>query len=158
MPTLLKGPSRPRPLLQQGDARWFFGQLAIIRATGEDTGGAYALVEVHCPAGLEAPLHVHHAEDEGFLVLDGELTFTVGDEVITARAGDFLLGPKDVPHTFRVDSDGARMLWVMTPAGFENLVAAASVPAEALTPPPPDVIPPADAADIARRFGAELLV
>lgn len=157
MQTLTRAPSRPRPALQQGDARWFFGQLAIIRATGEDTGGAYSLIEVHAPAGLEAPLHVHHAEDEGFLILEGELTFTVGDEVVTARAGDFLLGPKDVPHKFRVDSDGARMLWVMTPAGFENLIEAVSVPAQTLTPPPPDVVPPADAAAIIPRFGGELL-
>jgi len=157
MTTLTKGPARPEPALAPGDARWFFGQLAIIRATGVDTGGAYWLIEVHCPAGLEAPLHVHHAEDEGFLILDGELTFTVGDETVKACAGDFLLGPKDVPHSFRVDSDGARMLWVMTPAGFENLVAAASVPAERLTPPPASVAPPADAAEIVQRFGGELL-
>jgi quercetin dioxygenase-like cupin family protein len=143
--------------LEQGDARWLFGQLVIVRATGADTGGAYSLLEVHCPPGLEAPLHVHHAEDEGFLVAEGEVTFNVGGETIAARAGDFLLGPKDVPHSFRAGDDGARMLWVMTPAGFENLVAAASVPAEALTPPPPDVAPPADVAEIVRRFGGELL-
>ena len=141
----------------QADARWFFGTLAVIRATGADTDGAYTLVEVTCPPGLEAPLHVHHGEEEGFLVLEGELTFTVGDDVIEARAGDFLLGRRGTPHAFRVDSDGARMLWIVTPAGFENLVMAASVPAERLTPPPPDVLPPADAAEIITRFGNELV-
>lgn len=158
MTTLTTGPTRPVPALAQGDARWFFGQLAIIRATGADTGGAYSLIEVHCPPGLEAPLHVHHAEDEGFLILEGELEFEVGDETITAAAGSFLLGPKDVPHRFRVTSpDGAKMLWVMTPAGFENLVAALSVPAQALVPPPASVQPPSDAGEIARRFGNELI-
>jgi hypothetical protein len=49
------------------------------------------------------------------------------------------------------------MLWVVTPAGFENLVMAASVPAERLTPPPPDVLPPADAVEIIARFGNELV-
>jgi quercetin dioxygenase-like cupin family protein len=141
----------------QADARWFFGTLAVIRATGADTDGAYTLVEVTCPPGLEAPLHVHHGEEEGFLVLEGALTFTVGDDVIEARAGDFLLGRRGTPHAFRVDSDGARMLWIVTPAGFENLVMAASVPAERLTPPPPDVLPPADAAEIITRFGNELV-
>jgi mannose-6-phosphate isomerase-like protein (cupin superfamily) len=151
MATLSEGPIR------QGDARWFFGTLAIVRATAADTDGAYTIVEVHCPPGLEAPLHVHHAEEEGFLVLEGEATLTVGDEEIPARAGDFVLGRRGVPHAFRVGDAGARMLWVVSPGGFEKLVMAASVPAERLTPPPPDVLPPADAAEIITRFGNELV-
>jgi quercetin dioxygenase-like cupin family protein len=139
------------------DVRWFFGTLAVIRASAADTDGPYTLLEVTCPPGLEAPLHVHHAEEEGFLVLEGEVTFTVGDDVVSARAGDFLLGRRGIPHAFRVHGDGARMLWIVTPAGFENLVMAASVPAERLTPPPPDVLPPADAAEIITRFGNELV-
>jgi quercetin dioxygenase-like cupin family protein len=150
--------STPTPTkLRQGDARWFFGQLMIIRATGDDTAGAYSLFEVTAPPGLEAPLHVHHYEDEGFLVLEGEVTFTVGDREVVASAGEFLLGPREVPHKFRIGPDGARMLWVLTPSGFEDLVAEASVPAESLTPPPAHVTPPADAAEIVRRYGNELL-
>jgi hypothetical protein len=49
------------------------------------------------------------------------------------------------------------MLYLFTPGGFEELIEAMSVPAEALTPPPPEIAPPHDAAEIARRFGAELL-
>jgi len=157
MPAAIDRPARTAPALERGDARWFFGTLALIRATGADTGGAYTLVEVHCPPGLEAPLHVHHGEDEGFLVLDGEVSLTVGDQTIDAAAGDFLLGVRGVPHAFRVGPAGARMLWIVTPAGFEDLVAAASVPAEELTPPPAHVTPPADVAEIVRRFGNEIL-
>lgn len=145
------------PRLKAGDARWFFGALAQIRATAADTDGAYTLVEVTAPPGLSAPLHVHHVEDEGFFVLEGSVTLYVGDERMDVKAGDFAFGPREVPHRFDVGPDGARMLWVCTPAGFENLVEATSVPARTLTPPPPDVTPPADAAQIVARFGNEIL-
>lgn len=145
------------PGLEQGDARWFFGALAIVRATAADTDGQYTLVEVVAPPGLEAPLHVHHTEDEGFLILEGDVVLYVGDERIEATAGQFALGPRDVPHRYEVGPSGARMLWVITPAGFENLVEALSVPAEAMTVPPPEVVPPENAAEIVARFGNELL-
>lgn len=151
----MKNATQPR--LQQGDARWFFGTLAVIRATGADTAGAYSLLEVTAPPGLEAPLHVHHTEDEGFLVLEGSVRLEIGDEVVDAGPGDFALGPRDIPHRFEVGPEGARMLWVLTPSGFEDLVAAASVPAASLTTPPEDVVPPEDAAEIVAAFGNELL-
>jgi mannose-6-phosphate isomerase-like protein (cupin superfamily) len=145
------------PGLKQGDARWFFGQLAIIRATAADTGGAYSLVEVTAPAGLEAPLHVHHEEDEGFYVLEGEVEIEVGDERVELEAGQFALGPREIPHRFKVGPEGVRMLWVLTPAGFEDMIEAVSVPAETLTTPPSDVVPPENAGEIVARFGNELL-
>jgi mannose-6-phosphate isomerase-like protein (cupin superfamily) len=144
------------PGLKQGDARWFFGMLVTIRATAADTDGQYTLVEAVAPPGLEAPLHVHHTEDEAFLILEGVVLY-VGDERIEATAGQFAFGPRDVPHRFEVGSAGARMLWVCTPAGFENLVEAVSVPAEAMTVPPPEVVPPEDAAETVTRFGNAIL-
>jgi quercetin dioxygenase-like cupin family protein len=143
--------------LRQGDARWFFGMLATIRATAADTDGQYTLVEVVAPPGLEAPLHVHHSEDEGFLVLEGDVVFHVGGERIESVAGEFAFGPREVPHRFEVGPAGARMLWVLTPAGFERLVEAVSVPAEAMTVPAPEVVPPENAAEIVARYGNEIL-
>ena len=67
----------------EGEARWWFGGLATIKATKEQTGGHYTLVEVLEPEG-EGPLHVHYREDEGFWVLEGQLTFEVGEETIKA--------------------------------------------------------------------------
>jgi len=145
------------PGLKQGDARWFFGMLATVRATAADTNGQYTLLEVVAPPGLEAPLHVHHTEDESFLVLEGDAVLYVGDERIEATAGEFAFGPREVPHRFVVGPAGARMLWVITPAGFESLVEAASVPAETMTPPPPEVVPPENAAEIVTRYGNEIL-
>src|SRR5437868_8846660 len=83
------------------------------------------------------PLHVHYREDEGFWILEGEVTFEVDDDIILARAGDFVFGPRDIPHRYTVGPDGCRMLFIMTPGGFENLVREMSVPAQSRTLPPP---------------------
>jgi quercetin dioxygenase-like cupin family protein len=146
----------------EGEARWWLGGLAIIKATGKETGGLYTLVEVLEPEG-EAPLHVHHREDEGFWVLEGEVTFEVGEEKIKASAGSFVFGPKDVPHRYTIESGPARMLFVLSPAGFEEFIYASSEPAKERTLPPQPEGPPSEAeieqlAELARQYGGELLV
>ena len=146
----------------EGEAWWWFGLLATIKATGEQTGGRYSLVEILAPDGYEAVLHVHHQEDEGFYILEGEMTFYVGDQTIKAQPGSFLFGPKEVPHAFTVDSGPARVLFVLSPAGFENLVREMGEPARELTIPPQAEAPPDEAemqrmAAIAARHGNEIL-
>ena len=64
----------------EGEARWWLGALAVIKATAADTGGHLTVVEVTDPPGVEAPLHVHHKEDEAFWVLEGDVTFEVGGD------------------------------------------------------------------------------
>src|SRR5829696_7618738 len=146
----------------EGEARWWLGGLATVKARGKETGGRYTLVEVLDPEG-EGPLHVHHREDEGFWVLEGELTFEVGDERIKASPGSFVFGPKDVPHRYTVDSGPARLLYVLSPSGFEEFVYATSEPAKERTPPPAPEGPPSEAEmeqlrALARQYGGELLV
>jgi quercetin dioxygenase-like cupin family protein len=142
-----------------GEARWWFGSLAVIKATATDTGGQLTIVEVTEAPGAQAPLHVHHREDEGFWILEGEVTFEVGDATIAARAGDYVFGPRDVPHRFTVGPAGCRMLFLMTPGGFEDLVRAQSVPAGSRTLRPPAEAEPdwERIAAIAKAHGAELL-
>ena len=94
----------------EGEARWWFGALAEIKATGADTGGQMSIVEVTEHPGAEAPLHVHHRDDEAFWILEGEVTFEVGGETIEASAGDYVFGPRDIPHRFTVGENGCRML------------------------------------------------
>jgi quercetin dioxygenase-like cupin family protein len=144
----------------QGEARWWFAGLAEIKATAEDTGGLLTIVEVTEPPGTEAPLHVHHREDEGFWILEGDVTLYVGDEKIEASAGDFAWGPRDIPHRYTVGPNGCRMLFICTPAGFEGLVRDMSVPAETRTlPPASDEEPDMEmVATVAQKYGAELLV
>ena len=137
--------------------RWFFGMLAEIKASAADTGGRYTLVEITAPAGFQAPLHVHYTDDEGFYVLEGSVTIVVGDETVELAAGQHAYGPRDVPHTFIIGPDGAKMLWVLAPGGFEDFIEEVSVPAEQPTVPPEGVTPPENAAEIVLRHGMELL-
>ena len=122
----------------EGEARWWMGSLAVIKARGTDTAGQMTIVEITEPPGTEAPLHVHHREDEGFWVLEGDVTFEVGGKTIEAGAGDFAFGPRDIPHRYKVGDAGCRMLFIFTPAGFEDLLIKSSEPASrrALPPPP----------------------
>jgi mannose-6-phosphate isomerase-like protein (cupin superfamily) len=146
----------------EGEAWWWVGVLATIKATAEQTGGQYTLVEILAPEGYPGVLHVHHAEDEGFWILEGELTFYVGDQTMKARPGSFLFGPKDVPHAFTVDSGPARLLFVLSPAGFEDLIREMGEAARELTIPPQPEAPPSEAemermAAIAAKYGGEIL-
>ena len=143
----------------EGDARWWFGGLAVIKATAADTGGQMSIIEITEPPGAEGPLHVHHREDEGFWLLEGSATFEVGDATIEAHAGDYLFGPRDIPHRYTVGPTGCRMLFIMTPGGFEEMVIAMSEPAGSRTLPPPSEEEPdwERIAAIASAHGAELL-
>jgi quercetin dioxygenase-like cupin family protein len=115
------------------------------------------MVEITAPAGLETPLHVHYTEDEGFYVLEGSVTIHVGDQIVELSAGQHAFGPRDIPHKFKVGPDGAHMIWVLTPGGFENFIEDVTVPAETPTVPPASVVPPEDAPEIVLRHGMELL-
>ena len=160
MSDVLAAPGVPTPYAipaGEGEARWWFGMLATIKATREQTAGAYTLVEIVAPPHFAAPLHVHYADDELFIVLEGSVAIQVGDEVVEASAGDIAMGPRDIPHRFVVGPDGARMHWILSPGGFEEFIREASVPARELTVPPADVVPPDDVADIVLRHGMELL-
>ena len=80
---------------------WFLHNRVRIPISGAATDGAFALLEVSGPPGDQPPLHVHHDHDEGFYVLEGELTLWVGDAVHVLRAGEGMLAPRGVPHTVR---------------------------------------------------------
>ena len=140
-----------------GRQYWFFGMLAEVKASAAETGGQYTLLEITAPAGLQTPLHVHYREDEGFYVLKGSVSIEVGDETVELDAGRHAFGPRNIPHRFTVGPDGAHMIWVLTPGGFDDFVADVSVPAETPTVPPVSVVPPEDAAEIVLRHGMELL-
>ena len=143
----------------EGDALWAFGGLAVVKASGEATDGRVFVVEMLAPRGAGSPLHVHHREEEWFYVLQGELTFWVGGQVIDAPAGTFVYGPRDIPHTFDVTSDEARFLLVSEPGDFEGFMRAAGEPAPSMTIPPPPSEPPDLGAlsALAAEYGIEIL-
>jgi quercetin dioxygenase-like cupin family protein len=129
----------------EGERRWFLGTLATITLPGEASDGRLAVIEFLFPQGASPPLHTH-PQDESYFVLDGRLTIQAGDQRFELGAGGTALVPMGVPHTFRVDSERARVLVLSTPAGLERMVRDGSVPATAPTLPPPDTPRPSTAA------------
>jgi quercetin dioxygenase-like cupin family protein len=131
---------------------WFLTNRVRVHISGAETGGAFALLEASGPPGDQPPLHVHHHDDEGFYVLDGELTLWVGDAVHVLRAGEGMLAPRGVPHTLRVGDSEARWLVTSSPAGFEGFVRAIGTPAPATAMPDPEEL-----ARVAAVYGIEIL-
>ena len=134
----------------EGERRWFLGTLAIVRAPGEATDGRLAVLEFLFPRGASPPLHTH-PQDESYVVLEGWLTVQAGPDRFELGPGGVAVVPIGVPHTFRVDSDTARVLVLSTPAGLERFVRDGSVPASAPTLPPPDTSRP-DPAQLEQIF------
>jgi mannose-6-phosphate isomerase-like protein (cupin superfamily) len=102
----------------------------------EQSDGRISVIASAMPAGAKGPpLHVHEF-DEAFYVLDGELTFQVGDELTTAGADELAFAPSGVPHTFANRGAGqARFLIVCTPAGFEREFARRAAARTGVEPP-----------------------
>ena len=123
---------------EEASAIWFLGTLTSVKATGETTNGAFGLMEQLIPSGWASPYHVHHAEDEAFYVLEGQLTFITEGRKLTAGPGAYVYGPREIPHGFKVEGDApARILLLNVPAGFERFVIEMSEPAaERILPPP----------------------
>src|SRR5437660_12919279 len=84
----------------EGKADWVVGDLYTILASGDDTGGAYALIHAVVPVGGGPPPHLHRREDEAFYVLEGEVTFQADGRVIRAGVGDWITLPKGSLHAF----------------------------------------------------------
>jgi quercetin dioxygenase-like cupin family protein len=143
----------------EGEALWAFDCLITVKASSETSGGRVAVLEHLAARGAGSPLHVHHREDEWFYVIDGELTFWVGGQVIEAPAGAFVYGPREIPHTFTVSSERARFLLVAEPGGFEGMLRALGEPARSLTIPPSPTEPPDMAliVQVVAEYGIEIL-
>jgi len=103
----------------------------------EQSNGQVAIVEGAAPAHWEGPPLHHHDFDEGFYVLEGELTFEVCGERRTARPGDFAFAPRGSHHALANQSDApARYVLVITPAGFERYFDSITAEQTGVDPPP----------------------
>jgi quercetin dioxygenase-like cupin family protein len=99
------------------------GVFVCIKASSEQTGGAFNLFDVLCPDGYETPLHIHYAEDVAIYVLEGVLDIFWGEESKRAKPGSYFFQPKGTPHGFRVNgTNPVRMLYLTFPAGFDAFV------------------------------------
>lgn len=120
-PTIRK-PNEGRTIAVVGDVYRFM-------ATSEDTNGKYAMWEAIVPPGGGPPPHVHSREEESFYILEGEITFQIGEERVVATAGMFANMPVGTPHSFKNESSQpAKMIISIAPAGLEEMFFEFGVP------------------------------
>jgi mannose-6-phosphate isomerase-like protein (cupin superfamily) len=135
------------------------GDVYRFLATGEDTNGKYALWEAIVTPGGGPPPHVHSREEEGFYVLEGEITLVVGDKRFVAGPGMFANMPVGTLHAFKNETARpARMLISVAPAGLEKMFfeVGQPVPAGATTAPPPAKEEIEKLLAVAPRYGIEI--
>jgi quercetin dioxygenase-like cupin family protein len=161
--------ARPQVVPAGVEPLWFLGTLTRIRLDGAQTGGRFSLFEIVFPRGAAPPLH-SHPQDETFFVLEGELTAWlvdpaslpdgdtdppawVGQSARPCGAGATIFAPAGTPHTFRVESDTARVVGLSTPAGIEEYFRALAEPARWpwLQPPPEEPRVPAERMEAVER-------
>jgi quercetin dioxygenase-like cupin family protein len=135
------------------------GDVYLLLASGAQTGGAYALFEIKVSPAGGPPPHVHTREDESFYVLEGQITFGIAGQTITAGPGTFLQVPRGTVHYFKNNTDSlARMLVMAIPSGFDEFLQEIATPLPAWNSPPLPVTP----ADVDRllsvtpRYGIEI--
>lgn len=150
----LRKPNEGRTIAVVGDVYRFL-------ATGEDTQGKYAAWEAIVPPGGGPPPHVHSREEEGFYILEGEVTFLMGEERVVATAGMFANMPVGTPHSFKNESSKpAKMLISVAPAGLEEMFFETGVPLPegSTTALPPTKLEIDKLLEIAPRYGIEIRV
>jgi quercetin dioxygenase-like cupin family protein len=146
--------------VEEHRAIWFVGAYGKVIVSADETDGRMTLLEVSGRQGQMPPLHVHRTDDEAFHVIEGELTAYIGNEVVRLGPGETGFAPRDVPHTYRVESDGARWLTIGAPGGLDRYLLAIGRPAGGDGPPPEPIAPDVEAAAALERetgFRIELL-
>lgn len=144
---------------KQGRTFAVVGDVYRFLATSDDTDGKYAMWEAIVPPGGGPPPHVHRREQEGFYVLEGEITFRFGEQSLVATAGMFANMPVGMPHSFKNESQRpAKMIITVAPAGLEEMFFEFGVPlpegtTEALPPSHAEI---AQLLALAPRYGIEL--
>jgi len=104
----------------------FLGSIGVrFMIDGEEAGERFSLVEhPMSPHALAAPLHRHNREDEYSFVVEGRMGALLGDDVVYAEPGDLVFKPRGQWHTFwNAGNDPARILEIISPAGFERFFA-----------------------------------
>lgn len=128
----------------RGSDMWF-------KARAADTQGRYSFMERTLPpGGRMPPAHRHRENDEAYFVLEGDVTFHVGEEVATGSAGTFVLVPAGEAHTFGNESDAPARLLIIHAPGLDGYFEELSTLWSANEPPSRDA-----ELDLMRRHGME---
>jgi len=139
---------------------WLLGELLVVRMPGELTGDRLALVEHRGRRGQASPWHRQLHDDETFYVLDGEVTFWVDDPsrpLLQGGPGSTVFVARGLPHSFRVESETARMLGISTPGGHDRFFRESGRLAAERALPPDDEADMARLEAACRRHGVEIL-
>ncbi len=99
---------------------WLGGSTVSVLLDGAATRGQLTVVRSRMTEGDASPLHVHHREDEMFILLSGHGRFWFGEEVHEVGEGGSVFLPRDVPHAYRITSPEADFLTLCTPSGMEG--------------------------------------
>jgi len=111
------------------------------KVRGEETGGHFAVVEHPVEPGVIVEPHRHQHEDELSYVLQGTVWARVGDKEVEAHAGSYVWKPRQVLHTFwNVGPEPARILEVISPAGFEGFFEGLAALLQTQPPPEDDIV------------------
>lgn len=103
---------------RHGEELLIMGGRFDLKVSAKDTGGDLCIYDTYRSSKGGPALHVHHAQDEWFYVLQGEFAVRVGEDVVKAGPGDCAFAPRKVPHMFAMVSEGAgQMLVLFQPAG-----------------------------------------
>jgi mannose-6-phosphate isomerase-like protein (cupin superfamily) len=123
----------------------------VVKASADETQGAFSLLQADEPPGFGPPLHIHHDAAEAFFVVSGEYRIFVGDDDWVCPAGSFIYIPAGLPHGFQVGSVQSSKLNFYTPAAmvgyFDDLSTALST----------DTADGATLTEIAQRYAMEVV-
>jgi quercetin dioxygenase-like cupin family protein len=142
----------PLTVVQPGEGQT--GELGSIgvdfKLWGHDTGGALSVVEHPFPVGALVPPHLHTREDEYSIVTQGQIGFRSGDREAVLGPGGYITKPRGELHTmWNAGTVPARMIEIISPAGFENFFHELS---ELLAAAPPE---PGQVPALAERYGLQ---
>jgi quercetin dioxygenase-like cupin family protein len=131
----------------EGKSVMLFGVRFGYKVESADSGGKLALLEIEIPPRTLVKPHNHSREDEFSLVLSGTVGARIGDQVLQAGRGAYLVKPREVPHAmWNADSEPATVLEILSPAGLEGYF-------EELAPVLQRHDPPPEYYGLAERYG-----
>ena len=134
-------------------AEGYLGSIGVVfKLWGKDTGGAVSIVEHPFPVGALVPPHLHTREDEYSIVTEGEIGFRSGDREVVLGAGGYITKPRGEMHTmWNAGPSPARMIEVISPAGFEHFFRELAEFVAAGPPPTSETVP-----NLAAQYGLQL--
>jgi quercetin dioxygenase-like cupin family protein len=142
---------------EESELRWMGETSTYFLATGEQTGGAFTLVDEQAKRGESVPLHLHRDDIESFYVLEGEITLYIGDAPgVRAGPGSFAHLPGGTVHGFRVDSETARYL-ILTTSRHGQFYRAITLPSRAGGLPPLEPIDGSQIKQASKEYGVEFV-